>query len=157
MRRSAVALVGVVIAFAVARVAAPLHASHLRYSAALGCGVERWKVKDAAGPAAPTPCPFDSDRSADHARPTNATTGDEASLRAAHLQRRRRGDARHAEADDDFHLVLQSGADQMIAESPSSSCARGATPYRRRQMRAARTKLRLCSHVRVVGVAFFDF
>jgi hypothetical protein len=44
----------------------------------------------------------------------------------------------------------------MIAESPSSR-ARGATPYRRLQMREARMKLRLCSHARVVGVAFFDF
>jgi hypothetical protein len=61
------------------------------------------------------------------------------------------------EADDDFHLVLNDGADHMIAESPSFICTRGATPYRRRQMRAARTKLRLCSHARVVGVAFFDF
>jgi hypothetical protein len=61
------------------------------------------------------------------------------------------------EADEDFHLVLQSGADHMIAESPSSACASRATPYRRRQMREARKKLRLCSHARVVGVAFFDF
>jgi hypothetical protein len=61
------------------------------------------------------------------------------------------------EADEDFHLVLQSGPDHMIAESPSSACAGGATPYRRRQMREAREKLRLCSHARAVGVAFFDF
>jgi hypothetical protein len=44
-----------------------------------------------------------------------------------------------------------------VWESPSSACARGATPYRRRQMREARMKLRLCSQARVVGVAFFDF
>jgi hypothetical protein len=61
------------------------------------------------------------------------------------------------EADEDFHLVLESGPDHMIAESPSSACAGGATPYRRRQMREAREKLRLCSQARVVGVAFFDF
>jgi hypothetical protein len=61
------------------------------------------------------------------------------------------------EADEDFHLVLESGAEHMIAESPSSACARGATPYRRQQMRAARKNLRLCSQARVVGVAFFDF
>jgi hypothetical protein len=35
-------------------------------------------------------------------------------------------------------------------------CAWG-DEYRRRQMREAREKLRLCSHARVVGVAFFDF
>jgi hypothetical protein len=61
------------------------------------------------------------------------------------------------EADEHFHLVLQSGADHMIAESPSAACAGGATPYRRRQMREARNKLRFCSQARVVGVAFFDF
>jgi hypothetical protein len=42
------------------------------------------------------------------------------------------------EADEDFHLVLESGANHMIAESRSPACARGATPYRRRQMREAR-------------------
>jgi hypothetical protein len=61
------------------------------------------------------------------------------------------------EANEDFHLVLESGADHMIAESPSSACSRGATPFRRRHMREARMKLRLCSPARVVGVAFFDF
>jgi hypothetical protein len=60
------------------------------------------------------------------------------------------------EADDYFHLVLKSGVAHMIAESPSSACARGATPYRRRQMRKARMKVRLCSEARVVGVAFFE-
>jgi hypothetical protein len=61
------------------------------------------------------------------------------------------------EANEDFHLVLESGAGHMIAESPSSACSRGATPFRRRHMREARMKLRLCSPARVVGVAFFDF
>ena len=45
----------------------------------------------------------------------------------------------------------------MIAESPSFFCTRGATPYRRRHMRNAQAKVRLCSTARVVGVAFFDF
>jgi hypothetical protein len=61
------------------------------------------------------------------------------------------------EPDEDFHIVLESGADQMIAESPSPACTRGGTAYRRRQMREVRMKLRLCSQARVVGVAFFDF
>jgi hypothetical protein len=43
--RIAAALIVVGIAVVVARVAAPSHASHFRYSAALACGVERWKVK----------------------------------------------------------------------------------------------------------------
>jgi hypothetical protein len=61
------------------------------------------------------------------------------------------------EPDEDFHIVLESGADQMIAESPSAACTGGATAYRRRHMREARSKLRLCTQARVVGVAFFDF
>jgi len=61
------------------------------------------------------------------------------------------------EADLDLPLVLQSGASHMIAESPSSSCTRRATPVRRRQMANARRVVRLCSRARVVGVAFFDY
>jgi hypothetical protein len=34
---------------------------------------------------------------------------------------------------------------------------RGATAFRRRQMRNARAKVRLCANARVVCVAFFDF
>jgi hypothetical protein len=45
----------------------------------------------------------------------------------------------------------------MIAEAPSSTCTRRATPYRRRQMASARRAVRLCSKARVVGVAFFDY
>jgi hypothetical protein len=61
------------------------------------------------------------------------------------------------EQDSDLHLVLQAGADHMIAEAPSPSCDSRATPLRRRQMRAARSAVRLCAHARVTGVAFFDF
>jgi hypothetical protein len=43
--RVAVVAAVVGIAVVVARVAAPSQASHFRYSAALACGVERWKVK----------------------------------------------------------------------------------------------------------------
>jgi hypothetical protein len=61
------------------------------------------------------------------------------------------------EADEDFHLVLQSGTDQMIAESPSSSCALGATP-----IGAGRCAWhgRSCGSARrraSSAVAFFDF
>jgi hypothetical protein len=45
----------------------------------------------------------------------------------------------------------------MIAEAPSPSCDKHATPRRRRQMRAARNHVRLCARARVTGVAFFDF
>jgi hypothetical protein len=157
MRRIAVVAAVVGVAVVVARVAAPSHASHFRYSATLVCGVERWKVKTLQD--RPRLLRVDSISIAQlvtHERPTP--------LPATRLPFERHifsVDAavtvvRH-EADEDFHLVLQSGADHMIAESPSSGCARGATPYRRRQMREARQKVRLCSHARVVGVAFFDF
>src|SRR5215212_5799242 len=97
----------------------------------------------------------DFDRAVGQPRTTNASAGDEASVRADSSVDAAVILVRHE--DEDFHLFLDSGTNQMIAQSPSSSCARGATPYRRRQMRAARTKLRFCSHARVVGVAFFDF
>jgi hypothetical protein len=61
------------------------------------------------------------------------------------------------EADSDFHLVLQSGPDHMIAESPSPLCDSRATPLRRRQMTVARAHVRLCARARVTGVVFFDF
>jgi hypothetical protein len=157
VRRIAVAVVVVGLAVVVSRVAAPSHAGHFRYSAALACGVERWKVKTLQDrPRLLRAHSIPISQLVTHERPTP--------LPATRLPFERRifsVDAavtlvRH-EADEDFHLVLQSGVDQMIAESPSSACARGATPYRRRQMREARAKLRLCSEARVVGVAFFDF
>jgi hypothetical protein len=61
------------------------------------------------------------------------------------------------EEDSDLHVVLQSGGNHMIAEAPSPSCDRHATPLRRRQMRVARNHIRLCGRARVTGVAFFDF
>ena len=61
------------------------------------------------------------------------------------------------EDDSDLHVVLQHGGNHMITEAPSPSCDRHATAYRRRQMRIARTHVRLCARARVTGVAFFDF
>jgi hypothetical protein len=61
------------------------------------------------------------------------------------------------EDDSDLHVVLQQGGNHMIAEAPSPSCDRHATPLRRRQMRVARSLVRLCARARVTGVAFFDF
>jgi hypothetical protein len=63
----------------------------------------------------------------------------------------------HNEADGDIHIVLTSGSDHMIAESPNPGCTAGASSIRRAQMSAARTQVRLCAHARVTGVAFFDF
>jgi hypothetical protein len=61
------------------------------------------------------------------------------------------------EDDSDLHVVLQQGGNHMISEAPSPSCDKHATPYRRRQMRVARSHVRLCARARVTGVAFFDF
>jgi hypothetical protein len=61
------------------------------------------------------------------------------------------------EADSDLHVVLQSGRNHMITEAPAPYCDSRATPLRRRQMRVARNRVRLCARARVTGVAFFDF
>jgi len=62
-----------------------------------------------------------------------------------------------SEDDGDFHLVLSDGQRTMIAESPSASCTRKATPTRRRQMTQARAAVRVCAKASLTGVAFFDF
>jgi hypothetical protein len=61
------------------------------------------------------------------------------------------------EADSDLHVVLQSGRNHMITEAPAPYCDSRATLLRRRQMRIARSHVRLCARARVTGVAFFDF
>jgi hypothetical protein len=61
------------------------------------------------------------------------------------------------EADSDLHVVLQSGGNHMITEAPSSSCDGHATPYRRWQMRVARSYVRLCARASVTELAFFDY
>lgn len=61
------------------------------------------------------------------------------------------------EADSDLHVILKQRGNHMITEAPSPSCDKHATAYRRRQMRVARSHVRLCSRARVTGVAFFDF
>jgi hypothetical protein len=157
VRRAVVVVAVIAVATIAARVAVPSNASHLRPSSALACGVERWKVKtlqdrprllpvqpisiaqltshDRPAPLPPTRLPFERHQF----RVSAAVT----------LVRR--------EPDGDLHLVLWSGGEHMIAESPSAQCNRGATAYRRRQMRIARSEVRLCSEAEVAGVAFFDF
>jgi hypothetical protein len=62
------------------------------------------------------------------------------------------------EDDGDLHLVLRDAQGRhMIGEAPSYTCTAGATPYRRQQMKAARSAVRLCPNATVTGVAFFDF
>ena len=61
------------------------------------------------------------------------------------------------EADQDLHVVLEDGPAHMVAESPNAPfCTVGATAYRRKQMLAARDKVRICSQARIVGVVFWD-
>jgi hypothetical protein len=62
-----------------------------------------------------------------------------------------------SEADGDIHIVLTSGADHMIAESPNPGCTTGASAVRRSQMSTARAQVKLCARAHVMGVAFFDF
>jgi hypothetical protein len=159
MRSRRIVAAALVVACAVlaARIAAPSSGGHFRYSAALACGVERWKVKTLQDrPRLLRAHAIPMSQLVSHERPTP--------LPGTRLPFERHiwsVDAavtlvRH-EPDEDFHIVLESGADQMIAESPSSACTSGATAYRRRQMGEARSKLRLCIQARVIGVAFFDF
>ena len=156
-KRVAVVVLVAAIAAVAARLAAPSDAGQRRFSAALACGVERWTVKTL------------QDRP--QLIPAQATTvAPLVSLpRPTPLPPTRLPFERHIfsvvaavtldrpEADQDLHLVLQSGSSHMIAEAPSPSCTTRATAYRRRQMTSARNAVRLCSRARVVGVAFWDF
>src|SRR6266536_3072876 len=127
MRSTRIVAVAFVVACAVlaARIAAPSSGGYFRYSAALACGVERWKVKTLQDrPRLLRAHSIPIAQLVSHERPTP--------LPATRLPFERHifsVDAavtlvRH-EADEDFHLVLQSGANHMIAESPSSACASG--------------------------------
>ena len=61
------------------------------------------------------------------------------------------------EADQDLHVVLEDGPAHMVAESPNAPTSTvGATSYRRKQMLAARDKVRICSQARIVGAVFWD-
>ena len=142
----------------VARVAAPSDAHHFRPSAALACGVERWTVKTL------------QDRPV-LLRARSTTVAHLISLRRpAFLPARRSLFERHIysvvaavtlvrqEDDGDLHVVLQSGRAHMITEAPNAPfCTARATAVRKRQMRVARSRVRLCARARVVGVAFWDF
>jgi hypothetical protein len=157
-RRVALVVVIALLATVAARIAAPAPARHVRFSAALACGVERWQVKTlqdkprliraktstlANLTGLPRPTPFPTTR-----LPTERHIY--SVVAAVTLVRQ--------EADQDLHIVLEDGPAHMIAESPTvPSCTVNATAYRRQQMRDARNAVRLCAQARVVGVAFWDF
>jgi hypothetical protein len=121
------------------------------------CGVERWTVKTLQDrprllPARKTTIRFLSTRPAPSHLPDTRLPFEHHvyTVTAAVVLDR-------PEDDSDLHVVLQHGGDHMIAEAPSPSCDSHATARRRRQMRVARSHVRLCARARVTGVAFFDF
>jgi hypothetical protein len=156
LRRATVIAAIALVAFAAARVAAPADQRRVGSSAAL-CGVERWTVKTLQDRPRLLPA-----RATTIARLTQLP-------RPAYLPPTRLPFERKVfsvvarvtlvrlEDDSDFHLVLFQGLRHMIAEAPSPACTARATPLRRRQMAAARRRVRVCARARVVGVAFFDF
>lgn len=142
----------------VARVAAPAPERHAGFSAALACGFERWDIKTlkdrprllrarsttvAHLVGLPRPVPFPPPGRLPLERRIYSVVA------AVTLDR--------SEADLDHHLVLRSGGHTMIAETPSPLCTSGATAYRRRQLRNARSVARVCTRARVTGVLFFDY
>jgi hypothetical protein len=147
----------VCIAVAIVAVAAIAAGTSSASSRRIACGVERWTVKTLQDKPILRPA-------------REATVHYLVTRRApAYLPDRRLPFERNvftltaavvlvrAEDDGDFHVVLRSGRDQMITETPSPSCTGGATPVRRKQMARARGLVRVCARARVTGVAFFDF
>lgn len=156
-RRVLAVLFIAVLAALAARLAAPSGAKPFHFNRALMCGSERWKVKTLqdhprliaakhetvahlAGLTRPVPAPSDRSNFERHIYSVEGTV--------THVL---------SEADQDLHVVLEDGPAHMVVESPNAPiCTVGATSYRRKQMAAARTKVRLCAKARVVGVVFWD-
>ena len=158
-RRSAIVFVvaAVVASIPVAvRVSAPAAQPHATVSSPQGCGYDRWTVKTL------------QDRS--RLRQTEASTVPRlgllprpVSLPSGRLPQEHRVYvltakviSTQAETDGDLHVVLSAGGRTMLAEAPKTACTAKATPFRRRQMEAARRRIRFC-RARVTGVLFFDF
>ena len=153
----ALGLLSVIAASTVAAIASPSAGRSSAVAARAACGVERWTVKTLQDrprllPAKITTIHFLVTRPAPSTLPRTRLPFERhvfTVTAAVTLVRQ--------EQDSDLHLVLRAGADHMIAEAPSPSCDSRTTPLRRRQMRTARSAVRLCAHARVTGVAFFDF
>ena len=141
-----------------ARVSTPAAQGSVHSAGARVCGVERWTVKTLQD--RPKLLPL---QRTTVARLTSLPKP--ASLPATRLPLERHIFSVTAsvtlvrrEADQDLHLVLRSGNAHLIAEAPNApTCTPNATAYRKRQMAAARQRVRICAHAYVVGVAFFDF
>jgi hypothetical protein len=153
----ALGFVIIIAASAAAAVASPSACRSSAVAARAACGVERWTVKTLQDrprllPARVTTIHFLVTRPAPTTLPPSRLPFERhvfTVTAAVTLVRQ--------EDDSDLHVVLRAGADHMIAEAPSPSCDPRATAVRRRQMRAARSAVRLCAQARVTGVAFFDF
>jgi hypothetical protein len=156
-RRALLVLLVVALAATAARLAAPTEAHPTKISRALTCGTERWYVKTlqdrphllrarkgtvAGLSSLPRPKPAPTKRIPFERRIYSVEAA------VTHVL---------SEDDQDLHVVLEDGPAHMVAESPNAPfCTVNATAYRKRQMAAAREKVRLCSHARIVGVAFWD-
>jgi hypothetical protein len=156
-RRVLFILLVAALAATAARLAAPTEAHPTKISRSLFCGTERWYVKTlqdrprllrarrgtvAILSSLPRPKPAPTDRIPFERRIYSVEAA------VTHVL---------YEDDQDLHLVLEEGPAHMVAESPNAPfCTVNATAYRKRQMAAARDKVRICSHARIVGVAFWD-
>jgi hypothetical protein len=148
---------GIALSVATVAASAAMAAPSSQATSGSACGVERWTVKTLQD----RPRLLRPRKTTIHFLITRS--------RPAHLPDTRLPFERHVytvvaavvlvrpEDDSDLHVVLQQGGNHMIAEAPSPTCDRHATPVRRRQMRVARNHARLCARARVTGVAFFDF
>ena len=148
---AAMAIVGV----AAARIATPSTAAHVRYTYA-ACGVERWSVKTLQDrprlvPIRRTSIAWLVSRPAPEGVPSRRLPLERHIFQVVGTVTLVR-----PELDSDLHLVLVAGGRHLIVEAPSPACTARATPLRRRQMRRARQRARLCARARVTGVAFFD-
>jgi len=155
--RRAIIVVGVVLAASVLGAAALRTPQPSGAATQAACGAERWTVKTLQDrptllPARTTTVHYLVTRPAPNNLPATRLPFERHvfTVTAAVVLVR-------PEADSDFHVVLSSGNDEMIAEAPSPSCDSRALPLRRRQMTAARSHVQLCARARVTGVAFFDF
>jgi hypothetical protein len=154
-RRGLIILLVAALAATAARLAAPTEAHPTKPSRALICGSERWLVKTlqdrprllrarrstvAVLSSLQRPKPAPTDRIAFERRIYSVDAA------VTHVL---------SEDDRDLHVALEDGPAHMVAESPNAPfCTANATAYQKRQMAAARDKVRVCAHARIVGVVF---
>jgi hypothetical protein len=125
--------------FAAARIAAPSGASHYRFSAAMVCGVERWNIKTLKDkPRLRRAALTTVAHLVSLPRPSSLPPSSRLAFERRIFTVTASVTLDRTEADLDHHLVLTSGRNTMIAETPSPVCTQGATAYRRRQMSNSR-------------------